>query len=165
DSRYQTLLPFRCPRPNSSDSSRGQRRTVVSFGHKPFLRITDSVALRCRGRFVSLHPTPMSHPIHLILSPGTRIVTRNDANRIGGGQLIAAGAVAVITDSPADAQHAYKVRCNDGAEAMLRRNEFSILKEFKDVPGGRASPRDPNIPDQSGSRQEPRPPGEVDRNA
>ncbi len=74
----------------------------------------------------------MSHPVHLILSSGTRIVTRNDANRIGGGQLIAAGAVAVITDSPADAQHAYKVRCNDGAEAMLRRNEFSILKEFKD---------------------------------
>ncbi len=67
----------------------------------------------------------MSHPIHLILSAGTRIVTRNDANRIGGGQLIAAGAVAVITDSPADAQHAYKVR----------RNEFSILKEFKGIPG------------------------------
>jgi predicted nucleotidyltransferase len=73
----------------------------------------------------------MTHPIHLILSPGTRIVTRNDTNRIGGGQLIPAGAVAVIIDSPADAQHAYKVRCNDGAEAMLRRNEFSILKEFK----------------------------------
>src|SRR5215510_408600 len=73
----------------------------------------------------------MSHSSHLILSPGTRIVTRNEANRIGGGQLIAAGAVAVITDSPADAQHAYKVRFNDGAEAMLRRTEFSILKEFK----------------------------------
>ena len=26
----------------------------------------------------------MSLPVHLILSPGTRIVTRNDANRIGG---------------------------------------------------------------------------------
>ena len=73
----------------------------------------------------------MSQPVHLILSPGTRIVTRNDVNRIGGGQLITAGAVAVITDSPADGQHAYKVRFNDGAEAMLRRSEFSILKEFK----------------------------------
>ena len=81
----------------------------------------------------------MSHPVHLILSPGTRIVTRNDANRIGGGQLIPSGAVAVITDSPADAQHAYKVRCNDGAEAMLRRNEFSILKEFKAMPGAEES--------------------------
>ncbi|HXJ57055.1 MAG TPA: hypothetical protein VNU68_10355 [Verrucomicrobiae bacterium] len=73
----------------------------------------------------------MKHPVHLILSAGTRIVTRNDANRIGGGQLIAAGAVAVILNSPPDAQHAYKIRFNDGAEAMLRRNEFSILKEFK----------------------------------
>jgi hypothetical protein len=71
------------------------------------------------------------HPIHLILSPGTRVVTRNDTNRIGGGQLILAGSVAVITESPGDAQHAYKVRFNDGAEAMLRRSEFSILKEFK----------------------------------
>ncbi len=50
----------------------------------------------------------MSHPVHLILSPGTRIVTRNDANRIGGGPFVGAGAVAVITDSPGDAQHAYK---------------------------------------------------------
>ena len=73
----------------------------------------------------------MSYPVHLILSAGTRIVLRNDANRIGGGQFIPAGAVAVLVDSPADAQHTYKARCNDGAEAMLRRNEFSIQKEFK----------------------------------
>ena len=63
----------------------------------------------------------MNHPVHLILSAGTRI-PRDDANRIGGGQLIADGAVAVILDSPADAQHA-KARCNDGAEAMLRRRD------------------------------------------
>src|SRR3989442_553710 len=73
----------------------------------------------------------MSHPVHLILSAGTRIVTRNDATQIGGGRLIPAGGVAVIIESPPDAQHAYKVRFNDGAEAMLRRSEFSILKEFK----------------------------------
>jgi hypothetical protein len=85
----------------------------------------------------------LSHPVHLILSPGTRIVTRNDANRIGGGQLIAAGAVAIIAESPADARHAYKVRFNDSAEAMLRRTEFTILKEFKGLPGdaGIGSPR------------------------
>jgi uncharacterized protein len=73
----------------------------------------------------------MSHPFHLILPAGTRIVTRNGANRIGGGRLITAGAVGVVTEPPADAKHAYKARFNDGAEAMLRRNEFSILKEFK----------------------------------
>jgi predicted nucleotidyltransferase len=73
----------------------------------------------------------MAHPIHLILPPGTRIVTRNDANRIGSGKPIVTGAVASIIESPADGHHAYKVRCNDGTEAMLRRNEFSILREFK----------------------------------
>ena len=54
----------------------------------------------------------MNRPVHLILFAGTRVVTRNDTNRIGGGQLIAAGAVAVILDSPADAQHAHKIRFN-----------------------------------------------------
>ena len=67
----------------------------------------------------------MSHPIHLILSPGTRIVTRNEANRIGGGPLIPTGAVAVITDSPADAQHAYKVPCNDGTGARGGEKDLS----------------------------------------
>ncbi|MCI0746407.1 MAG: nucleotidyltransferase domain-containing protein [Verrucomicrobia subdivision 3 bacterium] len=71
------------------------------------------------------------HPTHLILSPGTRIVTRNETNPIGGGALIPGGAVGAIIDSPSDAHHAYKVRLNDGREAMLRRTEFSILKEFK----------------------------------
>jgi hypothetical protein len=47
----------------------------------------------------------MSHLVHIILSPGTRIVTRNDANRIGGEQFVSVGAVAAITDSSADAQH------------------------------------------------------------
>ena len=74
-----------------------------------------------------MRSTPMSHPVHLILSAGTRIVTRNDANRIGGqavpapngaGALIPTGAVGVITQSPTDAQHAYKVRFNDGAEEL-----------------------------------------------
>src|SRR5688500_18980912 len=71
------------------------------------------------------------HPTHLILSPGTRIVTRNETNPIGVGALIPGGAVGAIIDSPSDAQHAYKVRLNDGRQAMLRRTEFSILKEFK----------------------------------
>ena len=79
----------------------------------------------------------MSHPIHLILSAGTRVVTRNPVNPIGGVSAnegraeIPTGAVATIVVSPADATHAYKVRFNDGIEAMIRRSEFSILKEFK----------------------------------
>jgi len=99
----------------------GVRQPLTSVLKRPLLLGAGSVSITAGS-------PGMSHPIHLILSAGTRIVTRNDANRIGGGQLIAAGAVAIIIDSPSDGQHAYKVRCNDGAEAMLRRNEFSILR-------------------------------------
>ncbi len=89
--------------------------------------------------FPSCSP-PVSHPIHLILSPGTRIVTRSEASRLGGGPPIPAGAVAVITDSPTDAHHAYRIRLNDGTEAMLRRAAFSILKEFKAQEAGAVDP-------------------------
>ena len=61
-------------------------------------------------------------------------------------KLIPAGAVAVITDSPADAQHAYKVRFNDGAEAMLLRTGFSILKEFVAADVRRQETSDTSIP-------------------
>jgi uncharacterized protein len=74
----------------------------------------------------------MAQPIHLILTVGTRVVTRNPVNAIGGAAMVATGAVATIVLSPSDATHAYKVRFNDGLEAMIRRSEFSILKEFKD---------------------------------
>ena len=90
----------------------------------------------------------MAHPVHLILSAGTHIVTRNDVNRIGGGSSIAAGAVAVIIESPSDANHAYKVRFNDGTEAMVRRSEFSILKEFKRR-SSNTGRRSPNMPNQA----------------
>jgi hypothetical protein len=65
------------------------------------------------------------------------VVTRNPVNPIGGASMnngcgaIPTGAVATIIVSPADATHAYKIRFNDGVEAMIRRSEFSILKEFK----------------------------------
>jgi hypothetical protein len=49
-------------------------------------------------------------PIHLILSAGTRIVTRNPVNLIGGRGEVPTGSVATITLSAADATHAYKVR-------------------------------------------------------
>lgn len=71
-------------------------------------------------------------PIHLILSAGTRIVTRNPVNLIGGRGEVPTGSVATIIMSPADSTHAYKVRFNDGSEAMIRRSEFSILKDFKE---------------------------------
>src|SRR5437868_1949679 len=76
-------------------------------------------------------PQSTTHPIHLILSAGTRIVTRHENRTLGGASIIPAGAVGEIIVSPDDATHAYKIRFNDNAETMLRRSEFSILKEFK----------------------------------
>lgn len=78
----------------------------------------------------------MSHPIHLILATGTRVVTRGETKPTGPaphGQVAAipAGSVGIIIESPLDSKHAYKIRFNDGAQTMLRRSEFSILKEFK----------------------------------
>ena len=78
----------------------------------------------------------MSHPIHLILPAGTRVVTRSDAPQVDPAVNTTAplppnGSVGVIHESPTNATHAYKIRFNSGAEAMLRRSEFSILKEFK----------------------------------
>lgn len=74
--------------------------------------------------------------IHLILSSGTRIVTRTEHSTIGGANgLIQKGAVGVIVNSPTDATQAYRVRFNDGTHAMLKRSEFSILKEFKNIIG------------------------------
>jgi hypothetical protein len=87
-----------------------------------------SSALALRNPDSAFWTEIVAHPVHLILSAGTRLATRNDVNRIGGGSSIAAGAVAVIIESSSDANHAYKVRFNDGAEAMVRRSEFSILK-------------------------------------
>jgi hypothetical protein len=43
-------------------------------------------------------------------------------------------------------EHAHKVRFNDGTEAMLRRNELSILKEFKGILGNDEAPTLPPSP-------------------
>jgi predicted nucleotidyltransferase len=76
------------------------------------------------------------HPVHLILSPGTRVVTRQpvkqavDTTRPSLDE-IPAGTVGVVLAAPSDARHAYRIGFNSGSIAMLRRTEFSILKEFK----------------------------------
>jgi predicted nucleotidyltransferase len=66
---------------------------------------------------------------HLLLPQGTRVVTRVEARCFHGAGSRAAGAVGVVFQSPTDASHAYLVRFVDGAEAALRRDELSILKQ------------------------------------
>lgn len=75
--------------------------------------------------------SPGSDNPNLILSPGTRIVTRCRVKAAGAETEYAIGAVGVITKSPADHSHAYRVRFHDGGEAALRRSQISVLKQLQ----------------------------------
>lgn len=64
-----------------------------------------------------------------ILPAGTQVVTRVEARR--SGSALPAGAVGVISASPADATHSYRVRFPDGSEASFRRGDLRVLAHFK----------------------------------
>lgn len=68
---------------------------------------------------------------HLILPPGTKVVTRVETRALDGGTVHPAQSVGVIVGAPVDATHAYSVRFVDGTQAMLSRAELSILKEHQ----------------------------------
>lgn len=63
----------------------------------------------------------------MIVPVGTQIVTRAGIEE-GGRVRIPAGAVGVVTRSPVDATHAYRVRFPDGFESALVRSAFTVLK-------------------------------------
>lgn len=72
---------------------------------------------------------------NLILPPGTRVVSRCDIVR--NGELICAtGAVGVVTESPADATHAYRVQLGSGSVVAINRRDFTILRAFKETATG-----------------------------
>ena len=73
-----------------------------------------------------------------ILSPGTKVVLRASLPSH------APGAVGVITLSPVDLHHSYRVRFNDGLEASLRREDIVVLKHFQRDPA--ADLPDNNLP-------------------
>ena len=57
----------------------------------------------------------------------TRVEVKTDSSRA----LRPVGAVAEIVAVPADALHSYRVRFPDGAEASVRRREFSIWSQYR----------------------------------
>jgi hypothetical protein len=71
-----------------------------------------------------------AHP-NFILPPGTQVVSRVPVRGPDGKSVHPRGAVGVVTQSPGDHLHAYRVRFLDGFEAALKRQEISILNEFK----------------------------------
>ncbi len=68
---------------------------------------------------------------NMILPPGTQVVTRGAVAAFGGQPRYAEGAVGEIVESPADHEHAYRVRFADGGEAALRRTQFAVLKHLQ----------------------------------
>jgi hypothetical protein len=72
----------------------------------------------------------------LVLPVGTRIVTRIEVKTDSARALRPVGAVAEIVAVPADALHSYRVRFPDGAEASVRRKDFSIWSQYREETAG-----------------------------
>ena len=71
------------------------------------------------------------HP-NLIFSVGTQVVTLVDIPSAAGLILHPRGTVGVIVKSPTDHEHSYRVRFPDGFETPLKRNEVTMLAQFKE---------------------------------
>jgi predicted nucleotidyltransferase len=68
---------------------------------------------------------------HLILPVGTQVVALVEVRGTDGRPAHPRGAVGVITQSPADVWHSYRVRFPDGFEASFRRQDLAILSHYK----------------------------------
>lgn len=68
---------------------------------------------------------------HLVVPLGTRVVTRLEIRADSERAHRLVGSVAEVIGLPADALHRYRVRFVDGAEASLRRRDFSLLGHYK----------------------------------
>lgn len=77
---------------------------------------------------------------NLVLPLGTRIVTRVELKTDAARALRPVGAVAELIAVPSDALHSYRVRFPDGAEASVRRREFSLWSQYRDEAAGAPDP-------------------------
>lgn len=68
----------------------------------------------------------------LIYSVGTQVVTLRDIVGEGGRILNPRGSVGVVTKSPHDLDHSYRIRFPDGVEEPLGREDIVMLAQFKE---------------------------------
>ncbi len=73
---------------------------------------------------------------HLILSVGTQVVSLVEVRGTDGLPVHPRGAVGVVIQAPSDYWHSYRVRFPDGFEATFKRQELSILAQFKQQNAG-----------------------------
>src|SRR5918993_1332128 len=74
---------------------------------------------------------------HLILPVGTQVVALVAVQGADGKPVHPRGAVGVVTQSPGDYWHSYRVRFPDGFEATFKRQELAILSRYKAGEAGR----------------------------
>jgi hypothetical protein len=74
----------------------------------------------------------MRRNLNAILPIGTRIVLKDELRDPNGGLIYPKGAVGTIIYSPADHQHAYRLRFLDGHEDSFKRNQFSLFGDYQD---------------------------------
>src|SRR5262245_3661295 len=68
---------------------------------------------------------------HLILPPGTQVVTSIEIKDPAGLVWAPRGAVGKIVKAPDDGSHSYRVRFANAVEATLRRHEMTIRKQYQ----------------------------------
>ncbi len=74
-----------------------------------------------------------------LISAGTQIVVAHEVPGSNASPLHPRGAVGIVVRTPAGAETHYLVRFPDGFETSLERDEFEVLKHFKDrLPAGAA---------------------------
>lgn len=69
-----------------------------------------------------------------LLPVGTQVVSTVEVRGTDGKVVHPKGAVGVVTQSPADYWHSYRVRFLDGFEVSLKRNELAVLSQFQSAP-------------------------------
>jgi uncharacterized protein len=72
----------------------------------------------------------------LVVPVGTQVVLREEINDGDEGQVYPKGTVAEIISVPTETRDTYQARCLDKIEILVRRDEFSILKQVKSGPLG-----------------------------
>jgi predicted nucleotidyltransferase len=71
------------------------------------------------------------YPLPNILPPGTQVVAIAEVRGTDGKLVHPRGAVGVITQSPSDYWHSYRVRFLDGFEASFLRGNISVLSVYQ----------------------------------
>ena len=74
---------------------------------------------------------PLPNNLTLIVPVGSQVVSRVEIKGADGKPMHPAGVLGVVTVSPIDNEHSYRVRFPDGYEASLRRHELVTLRDYQ----------------------------------